>query len=1016
MITRPMYPPQKDSPSTFLTGDISATDTFIIVGNAGILPQTVPFPLTLGIDKTVTETVMVTEIGVGNNQLTVTRPDGALAWLTGTKVARVFNAADLTAVQQNLTDVIDQSNANAEVLETLGESLTETQEVVGDSTGGLVKGLADEIIRATTAEQTESTRAQGAEAVLNTNKVNRTELPQVLTDWAPTANGTAMTVTITRYNASSQTTSTYTRTIPLVSDDDVGLMTPEAYTEITDLRTDVAALQQQGGRFIGVSFATKDDLDNYTIPSTVKIGDFTYVLDDETHEDATTRYIFDGSVFDFAYVINYDPVGLATSTTPGLVKSDSGTTEGKVFVELDGTMSVIGWDDMKEELDEKFVLPAGGTSEKYLNGLGEWSEPAPSSGVFVIRINFESSIPTGAAFTVTGGSLNYNGTVPASHLVDVPANDPNVTYTVVCGNSSSSVTVANLYGIFLVTVQGAPTDVTCTPLNASYGTTGTAQASASSSLLITWSAQNLPAGFSINQSTGVVSGSTTTIATGTFTVRATSTAGYTTSDPIAYDIQPLAPNEITGVDLIGEEEGIEATALFSANQNGATINWTTNGLPSWASVLNTYVTGNVAYCVVGGTPGAGDEGEGTFSVTATNSKGTVSVTKAFSVSYYILYGFDLTLATASPTGRVVYPSGVANSAFTPAAWSGSAFNYGGWAADNWFMPKPCMLNANGTVAYFLNPNNYAQKADGTASDIANTSFNGNAMMQWPKIFVSRTEVGGVYKFRICNIKLDSTFECWSNYDQANNEIPYFYTPIYFGSNISSKLRSLSGQANMVSQTGTTEVTYAKANGTYWYTEVAADRLLFIDLCILLSKSTDSQTAFGAGRVNSSSAVATGTMNDKGLFWNGGESGVKVFGMEHPWGNLWRRTAGWILLNGAQRMKLTRGTKDGSTVSDYNETASGYLTVTGGTPAGTSGGYISGTVTMPYGRIPQTASGSSTTYDPDPLFFNNSGTLYAIVGGNWADALQAGASGVGLNNAVSVTTTSLGASLSCKPLV
>ena len=44
MITRPMYPPQKDSPSTFLTGDISATDTFIIVGNAGILPQTVPFP------------------------------------------------------------------------------------------------------------------------------------------------------------------------------------------------------------------------------------------------------------------------------------------------------------------------------------------------------------------------------------------------------------------------------------------------------------------------------------------------------------------------------------------------------------------------------------------------------------------------------------------------------------------------------------------------------------------------------------------------------------------------------------------------------------------------------------------------------------------------------------------------------------------------------------------------------------------------------------------------------------
>lgn len=352
MITRPMYPPQKDSPSTFLTGNISATDTFIFVGNADVLPQEVPYPLTLGIDKTVTETIMVTEIGVGNNQLTVTRPAGALAWLTGTKVARVFNAADLIAVQQNLTDVIDQSNTNSTDLETLIDSLAETQEVVGDSTGGLVKELADEIERATTALQTESTRAQGAESVLNTNKVNRTELPQVLTDWEPNADGTAMTVTITRYNANSQTTSTFTRTIPLASDDDVGLMTPEAYSEIANLRSDVAALQQQGGKFIGVSFATKADLDTYTIPPTVKMGDFTYVLDDETQDDATTRYIFDGVTFGFSYVINYDPVGLATSTTPGIVKSDSGTTEGKVFVELDGTMSVIGWDVLTERITD----------------------------------------------------------------------------------------------------------------------------------------------------------------------------------------------------------------------------------------------------------------------------------------------------------------------------------------------------------------------------------------------------------------------------------------------------------------------------------------------------------------------------------------------------------------------------------------------------------------------------------------------------------------------------------------
>ena len=43
-----------------LLGDISAVDVLITVANAAVLPQTFPFPLTIGIDRTVTETVMVT--------------------------------------------------------------------------------------------------------------------------------------------------------------------------------------------------------------------------------------------------------------------------------------------------------------------------------------------------------------------------------------------------------------------------------------------------------------------------------------------------------------------------------------------------------------------------------------------------------------------------------------------------------------------------------------------------------------------------------------------------------------------------------------------------------------------------------------------------------------------------------------------------------------------------------------------------------------------------------------------
>ena len=223
---------------------------------------------------------------------------------------------------------------------------------------------------------------------------------------------------------------------------------------------------------------------------------------------------------------------------------------------------------------------------------------------------------------------------------------------------------------------------------------------------------------------------------------------------------------------------------------------------------------------------------------------------------------------------------------------------------------------------------------------------------------------------------------------------------------------------MVSQTATTEINYAKANGSDWYTEVLADRLLIQDLLVMMGKSTDCQTVFGSGRSNASSAAKTGTMDTKGMFWgsnNAVNEGVKVFGMEHLWGNLWRRTAGWVNVNGTQKVKLTRGGHDGSGAADYNTSGSGYLSVANATPSGTSGGYISSMKTEAYGRIPVTASGSSSTYEADGLYYNNSGTMYAFVGGYWDDDLRCGPFCARLYAAASHSGSPYGAALSCKPL-
>ena len=387
-----------------------------------------------------------------------------------------------------------------------------------------------------------------------------------------------------------------------------------------------------------------------------------------------------------------------------------------------------------------------------------------------------------------------------------------------------------------------------------------------------------------------------------------------------------------------------------------------------------------------------------------------------------LYGYDLTVVTANPSDRVTYPSDVDNAGFTPAAmdFSSGVFNYGSWDIEpgTKFMPRPCMLTYAGVVDHYLNPNDYTKKTDGSASSVANTSFGGNAMMEWPKIWVKRWEENGVYHFRCSDIQIDEDYECWSNYDRLNNQIDHFYTPIFFGSNVSNKMRSISGQSNLVSQNASTEITYAKANGDDWYTEVLADRLLIQDLLVMMAKSTDGQTAYGSGRSASSnnSAIGQGTMNTKGMFWgsNDATSGVKAFGMENLWGNLWRRTAGWINANGTQKVKLTRGTHDGSTATDYNTDGSGYLTVPGATPSGTSSGYIKTMKTMPYGRIPYDASGSATTYEADGLWFNNGQSNYAFVGGSWRIGLPCGPFCAILSRAASFSDEGSGAALSCKP--
>ena len=407
----------------------------------------------------------------------------------------------------------------------------------------------------------------------------------------------------------------------------------------------------------------------------------------------------------------------------------------------------------------------------------------------------------------------------------------------------------------------------------------------------------------------------------------------------------------------------------------------------------------------------------------------------------IIYGFHIDGSESDPADAVAYLEAAAGKTPAHMDFGAGEFDYGGWA-DAFFMPRPCMLQYDGTVDYYLDPDDYTKKADGTASDVADDTYGGNAMMEWgrdgKKIWykivpdIGDDTSASVY---IANYQADADYHCWSFINNQGALVDHFYTPIYNGSiDGNGKLRSISGVANTSlcnGLTATQEIAAAELNNPgaddMWYTETFADVTLINLLLILIGKTLDTQGAFGNGRVGQTtvadheieSCLGTGTMDDKGLFYgsNGTTDGVKVFGMENWWGNQWRRYAGLVCNSGAYKYKLTYGTQDGSTQDGYvaSGTATDYDNYLDAVAVSALSGYISAQKFGEWGFVPSATSGTASTYWCDNCTIGISSVRYVRRGG-YASALRApiGAFLLLFNSGVANTSWNMGACLSCKP--
>lgn len=386
-----------------------------------------------------------------------------------------------------------------------------------------------------------------------------------------------------------------------------------------------------------------------------------------------------------------------------------------------------------------------------------------------------------------------------------------------------------------------------------------------------------------------------------------------------------------------------------------------------------------------------------------------------------IYGFVIDHTDSNPATCVkpydLTDYEVLNTSFTPAYmdFTNDRFVWGSWTGNEFFFPKPCMLGYDGDVDYYLDPDDFTKKADGTASDVADMSYNGNVMVEFPTIYFKRWQIDNKSYCLIANKQLDSDFHAWAHHDKNGKILPYIYLSVYKGSYDGVKTRSISGieyhNQNQLTlnkiishTTRQQEMNFAQNNNTIseqgegWYIRHKAEWDMVNDLLLLIGMNTNTQTTFGRGRDTGYSSTTntgistTGLLNNKGMFWgtNDGSIGVKVFGVENWWGNLWDSTAGWVNDHGNQKVKMTYGQEDGSTVTGYNLDGTGYIAISNSTPSGSNGGYVNKYKRNEFGLFPIETSGSSSTYLCDGLWFANGQNNFALVGGNSSDGTRCGA--------------------------
>jgi serine protease len=385
--------------------------------------------------------------------------------------------------------------------------------------------------------------------------------------------------------------------------------------------------------------------------------------------------------------------------------TDAGASCGQDFVNSNGTLdgvSIVEGHEYAETVTDQ--NPPGGYTDNSGEENGDkcaWITPGTSGGSF----NLTDSTGTFAMQTTwANDGSGGNGACEASHAI--------------VNNGGNTVTVTN---------PGSQSGTVGTPVSLQISASDSA-----SGQTLTYSASGLPAGLSINSSSGLISGTPTTAGTSSVTVTATDTTGAHGSATFSWTISSTTGNTVT-VTSPGSQTGTVGTAVSlqihaTDSASGQTLTYSASGLPAGLSI-------NSSSGLISGTPTTA--GTSSVTVTATDTTGAHgSATFTWTISSgtgctarQLLGNPGFETGSASPwtsTAGVINPNGAGETAHS-GSWYAWLDGYGTTHTDTLSQAVTIPSACTGTTFSFWLHIDTAETTTTTQYDRLTITANGTTL-------------------------------------------------------------------------------------------------------------------------------------------------------------------------------------------------------------------------------------------------------------------------------------------------